>query len=104
MVILMSGWFPALALAMVIMGISGAAIFPLVTVLVAQIFGVAAFPRVVGFLGAFTLPFTFGAPVAGWLRDMMNNYHLAMLLLMALTFGAAMNFAWIGRAMRGSRA
>lgn len=101
-VISMSGWFPALALAMIIMGISGAAIFPLVTVLVAQLFGVAAFPRVVGFLGAFTLPFTFGAPVAGWLRDTMNNYNLAMLLLMTVSCGAAIIFAWIGRTKHSS--
>ena len=96
-----SGWFPALALAMIIMGISGAAIFPLVAVLVAQTFGVAAFPRTIGFLGAFTLPFTFGAPAAGWLRDTTNNYHVAMLLFMALSFGAAINFAWMSRTQGG---
>ncbi len=102
-IIAASGSFPALALAMTIMGICGAAIFPLVTVLVVQIFGVAAFPRVLGFLGAFTLPFTFGAPVAGWLRDATNDYSSAMLLLIALSFGAAITFAWIGRTKQVKR-
>ncbi|WP_167304734.1 MFS transporter [Sphingobium vermicomposti] len=103
LIISMSGWLPALALAMAIMGISGAAIFPVVTVLVAQIFGVAAFPRVLGLLGAFTLPFTFGAPVAGWLRDTMGDYRLAILLLISASLAAAIDFGLIGRATRVTR-
>lgn len=104
MIISASGWFSALALAMIIMGISGAAIFPVITVLVAQIFGVTAFPRVLGLLGAFTLPFTFGAPVVGWLRDTTNDYRLAILLLMSVSLAAAINFGLIGRTMGVTRA
>ena len=98
-----SGWFPALAVAMMVMGISGAAIFPPVTVLVAEVFGVAALPRVLGLMGAFTLPFTFCAPLAGWLRDTMSNYETAILLLISVSLVAVLNFACISRKMGNRR-
>jgi MFS transporter, MCT family, solute carrier family 16 (monocarboxylic acid transporters), member 10 len=103
-VIATSGSFPVLALALMLMGICGAAIFPPITVLVMKVFGVAVLPRVLGFIGIFALPFTFAAPIAGWLRDTNGDYAAAMLVFITASLVASVIFFLVERGTRNARA
>ncbi len=70
-----TGWLPALSVSAFLVGLCGAAVFPPISALSIEVFGVEALPKVLGLLGIATLPFSFAmSPAAGWLRDVSGNY------------------------------
>lgn len=98
--IAITGWLPSMTLSMLLMGACGAAVFPPINVLVTQVFGVGALPRVIGLLGILTLPFTFFVPpAAGWLRDFSGNYVSVMITITIACFVVSLKFFWMGRAI-----
>jgi predicted MFS family arabinose efflux permease len=98
--IAMTAWLPVMIVSMMISGICGAAVFPPINVLVAQVFGMPALPRVLGLLGVSTLPFTFlMSPAAGSVRDITGNYIVVMVGFTVLCAAAAINFLLMGRAI-----
>lgn len=75
MIMAFTGWLPALTAAAFIIGFCGASVFPPLSALVVQVFGLEALPKVLGLLGVTTLPFTFAmSPAAGWLHDVSGSY------------------------------
>jgi len=91
-----TGWFPALMIAMVLSGACGAAVFPPTSVLVTQVFGKRALPRVLGLLSVFTLPLTFVmSPAVGWVHDMIGNYSMVVLSLTIICALMAVQFLWM---------
>jgi MFS family permease len=83
---------------MVLNGTCGAAVFPPTNVLVAQIFGERALPRVLGLLSVLTLPLTFAmSPAVGWIHDLIGNYSIIVLSLMIICALMAAQFFFIGR-------
>jgi cyanate permease len=84
---------PLLVPAVLVIGACGAGIFPAVNVVVAQAFGKARLPRVIGLWGLSTLPFTFCVPpAAGWLRDVAGSYSVVMTILVVTTGIVALKF------------
>ena len=99
-----TGWLPAMAFAMLLIGIAGAAVFPPLTALVAQVYGTRDLPRVLGLVGVLSIPFTFVvSPIAGWLRDTSGTYITALLLLIAACSTVALIFFQVSRNLAGSR-
>jgi len=95
-IIASTGWFPALMIAMVLSGACGAAVFPPTSVLVTQVFGERALPRVLGLLSVFTLPLTFVmSPAVGWMHDMVGNYSIIVLSLTIICALMAVQFLWM---------
>ena len=100
----MSGWVPVLLLSSLLIGFCGASVFPPISALVVQIFGIDALPKVLGLLGVMTLPFTFVmSPAAGWLHDLSGNYDTASAVLVAACSLAAVTFLGINRHLSGKR-
>lgn len=105
-VIAVTGWLPALAAAAALIGFCGASVFPPVSALIVQVFGINGLPKVLGLLGIMTLPCTFlMPPAAGWLRDLSGSYQPVFaafigicLLAMATFFGMNWYFARQSRA------
>jgi len=92
-----SGWLSALTVSAVLIGVCGAAVFPPISALAIQIYGIEALPRVLGLLGVLTLPFTFAmSPAAGWLHDISGNYKAVSFGLTFMCAMAAAIFFWIG--------
>jgi MFS transporter, MCT family, solute carrier family 16 (monocarboxylic acid transporters), member 10 len=97
-IIASTGSLPALIIAMVLNGTCGAAVFPPTNMLVAQIFGDRALPRVLGLLSVFTLPLTFAmSPAVGWIHDIIGNYLIIVITLMIICALVAIQFFLIGR-------
>lgn len=97
-IIAMTGWLPMLALASALIGFCGASVFPPISALAVQIFGIDALPKVLGLLGVMTLPFTFAmSPAAGWLHDLTGSYQPAFATLIATCLLAAATFFGISR-------
>lgn len=91
--IAISGWLPALAVSSFLIGLCGASVFPPVSALVVQIFGIEALPKVLGLIGVMTLPFTFMmSPAAGWLHDLFGSYEPAFASLIATCLLSAVTF------------
>ena len=91
--IAVSAWLPALMISAFLIGLCGAAVFPPLSALAVQIFGMEALPRVLGLLGVMTLPFTFlMSPAAGWLHDLLGGYEPAFAMLIGACLLAAMLF------------
>lgn len=67
--------FPPMAVCALLLGASGAGVFPAVNMLSALLFGQDSLPRVIGLFGLLTLPLTFGLPpLVGVLRDIVSHY------------------------------
>jgi predicted MFS family arabinose efflux permease len=99
-IVAFTGWLPAMALATLMMGACAASVFPPINVVMAQAFGAAALPRVMGLLGACMLPFTFGMPpAAGWLRDISGNYGSVMTTFISVCLLVALMFFLMSRAI-----
>lgn len=93
-----SGWLPALAAASLLIGFCGASVFPPISALVVQVFGIDALPKVLGLLGVMTLPFTFiMSPAAGWMHDLSGSYMPAFITLIGTCLLAAAIFFWMSR-------
>ena len=93
-----SGWLPAMAFAMLLIGMAGAGVFPPLSALVAQVYGIGALPRVLGLIGVLSMPFTFAvSPIAGWLRDISGTYMSAFLVLIAACSAVAVVFFQMSR-------
>lgn len=96
--IAMGGWLPTLTVSAVLVGLCGAAVFPPISALVIQIYGIESLARVLGLLGIMTLPFTFAmSPAAGWLHDLSGSYKVVCIGLISLCAGAAAIFFAISR-------
>lgn len=96
--IALTGWLPALTASAFLIGFCGAAVFPPVSALVAQVYGIDAMSKVLGLLGFMTLPFTFAmSPAAGWLRDVSGNYEPVFAGLIAACLTAAATFFAMSR-------
>ena len=96
--IAMGGWLPTLTVSAVLVGLCGAAVFPPISALVIQIYGIESLARVLGLLGIMTLPFTFAmSPVAGWLHDLSGSYKVVCIGLIALCMSAAAIFFGVSR-------
>lgn len=96
--IAITGWLPALAASSFLIGLCGASVFPPISALVVQIFGIDALPRVLGLIGVMTLPFTFiMSPAAGWLHDVSGSYESAFAALIVACLLAAATFFGISR-------
>ena len=88
-----TGWLPALTLSALLIGICGAAVFPPISALSVEVFGMEALPKVLGLFGIMTLPFTFSmSPMAGWLRDVSGNYGSVYIGMVAACSTAAVIF------------
>lgn len=98
MLIATSAWLPALTLSAFLIGICSASVFPPISALSVQVFGVDALPKVLGLLGIMTLPFTFAmSPAAGWLRDFSGNYQPVFAGLIGASLIAAATFFGMSR-------
>lgn len=96
-----TGWMPALAVSAFLMGLCGAAVFPPISALSVEVFGVEALPKVLGLLGIMTLPFTFSmSPAAGWLHDVLGSYDAAFAGVVASCLIAAATFFGLSRYLR----
>jgi len=70
--------------ATLLIGASGAGVFPATNVLLGQNFGAANLPRALGLFGLFTLPLTFCLPpLAGVLRDVSGSYGAVAMSIIA---------------------
>jgi MFS family permease len=105
-IVTLTGWLPALLLATLIMGACGAAVFPPMNVVVAQVFGEPMLARAMGLLGVFMLPFVFGLPpAAGWLHDASGSYKLVMTTTTIACALITLNFLLMSRSIaRGAAA
>lgn len=93
-----TGWLPVLTLSAFLIGLCGAAVFPPVSALVVEVFGIDALPKVLGLVGVMTLPFTFMmAPATGWLHDLSGGYGSAFAALIATCLVAAATFLGMSR-------
>lgn len=102
--IALTGWLPALTISAFLIGFCGASVFPPISALVVQVFGVDALPKVLGLLGIMTLPFTVTmSPAAGWLRDLSGSYETAFATLITTCLLAAATFFGISRHLRRER-
>ena len=100
-IILLTGWLPSLAIAVFLIGLCGASVFPPVSSLAVSIFGLEALPKVLGLIGIMTLPFTLiMPPAAGWLHDVAGTYAPAAATIVAACLLAALAFAAINLNMR----
>lgn len=90
-----TGLLPILVTSAFLIGFCGASVFPPISALVIQIFGVDALPKVLGLLGVITLPFTFlMSPAAGWSHDLSGSYEPAFAtVISACLLAAAIFFA-----------
>lgn len=96
--IAVTGWLPVLTASAFLIGLCGASVFPPISALVVQVFGIDALPKVLGLLGVMTLPFTFAmAPAAGWLHDLSGGYAPAFCALVGSCLLAAVTFFGIMR-------
>lgn len=94
----MGGWLPTLTVSALLLGLCGAAVFPPISALVIQIYGIESLARVLGLLGVMTLPFTFAmSPAAGWVHDLSGSYEVVCIGLIALCVSAAAIFFGISR-------
>jgi len=102
--IAISGWLPTLVISSFLIGFCGASVFPPISALAVQVFGIDALPKVLGLLGIATLPFTFVmSPAAGWLHDLSGNYESSFAALVGLCLLAGATFLGIDRRLRRPR-
>ena len=100
-VIATSGWLPSLSVSAFIVGMCGAAVFPPVSALVVQVFGIDALPKTLSMLGIMALPFTFSmSPAAGWLRDAFGSYTPVAVIFVSACAIAATSFFLLSRLTR----
>lgn len=103
LLIAFGGWLPSLTVAAVLIGVCGGAVFPPMSALVVQIFGIKALPKALGLLGIFTLPFTFAmSPAAGWMRDLYGNYNMVIAVFVVICLSAAAAFFTMRRSTLSS--
>jgi Cyanate permease len=94
----LTGWLPAMTLAILLVGASGPGVFPCVSLLFARSFGPVAMARAVALFGMFSVPFTFFLPpAAGWLRDLAGDYRPVMGTIVCICLTVAMLFALMAR-------
>lgn len=94
--IAVTGWLPILATSAILIGICNAAVFPPVSTLSVQVFGMGALPRVLGLLSIFTLPFTFlMPPVVGHFHDIFDSYRPVFIALIVACLVPATAYIWI---------
>lgn len=97
----MTGWLPVLTISASLIGLGGAAVFPPLTALSVEVFGIEALPKVLGLQGLLTVPFTFAtAPLMGWLRDISGSYRPVFTEVIITCLVAAFTFFAIGRHLR----
>ena len=94
--IAITSWLPVLAVSAILIGTCGAAVFPPVSALTVQVFGMEALPKVLGLLSMFALPFTFAmAPAAGQLHDIFGGYRPVFVGMILVCLTAAAAYIWI---------
>lgn len=97
--------YPAMIPAALLVGMSGAAVFPAVNMLSSRLFGQHSLPRVIGLFGLATLPLTFCLPpLAGVLHDAAGGYGPVVWVIIAGSGAAAFLFLMMRReALSSSR-
>jgi MFS family permease len=74
-VLLSTTAYPPMAAAALLIGMSGAGVYPAVNMLASRLFGQHSLPRILGIYGLATLPLTFSLPpLAGVLHDAAGGY------------------------------
>lgn len=103
--IAITGWLPSFAIAAFIIGLCGASVFPPVSALVVQVFGIDALPKALSLLGLMGLPFTFSmSPAAGWIRETTGDYGTVFAILITACTISATGFVWLSRLTRTTQA
>lgn len=103
--IAITGWLPSFAVAAFMIGLCGASVFPPVSALVVQIFGIDALPKALSLLGLMGLPFTFFmSPAAGWLRETTGDYRAVFAILITACLISATGFFCLSRLTRTKEA
>lgn len=88
-----------MAVAALLIGMSGAGVFPAVNMLAGRLFGRHSLPRVIGLFGLATLPLTFGfPPLAGVLRDAAGSYGPVIWIVIGASAMVAILFLIMRRA------
>ncbi|MBU6393013.1 MAG: MFS transporter [Sphingomonadales bacterium] len=98
LVLLFAPDFGLMAATTIVIGAGGSAVFPAMSVLVGEKFGLDRVPHTLGLLGLATLPFTFGLPpVAGALHDSLGGYDAVLLAVVGACAGATMLYLLVSR-------
>lgn len=93
MIMGLTGWLPALTVSAFLIGLCGASVFPPISALAVQLYGVEALPKVLGLFGVMTLPFTFAmSPAAGWLHDAFGGFESVFVAIVTACLIAAATF------------
>ncbi|MGE0668324.1 MAG: MFS transporter [Sphingomonadales bacterium] len=80
--------YALMLLASALLGLGAGGFLPLLAALVSTRFGPRSFGRVMGLVGPFTLIAGFGPWAAGWLRDNLGTYELALQMSLAILLPA----------------
>lgn len=96
--LLSTPFFAIMALASLTLGVGGAGIFPVVSMMAGRLFGQQSLSRVIGIYSPVTLPLTFFLPpLAGVLRDQMGSYTSVAGIIIAGCAFVTVVFVMMGR-------
>ncbi len=82
--------YAMMLMASVLLGLGAGGFLPLLAAVVSTRFGPKSFGRVMGLVGPFTLIGSFGPLIAGWLRDNLGTYEVALQLTLAILLPAVL--------------
>jgi len=95
---------PRLFAGSLILGLGGGGMLPVWSSLLAQIYGVLNYGRVMGLMSPVLLPFNLlTPPLAGWIRDVTGSYDMAFVAFVLLLLLAVVMIPLIERSGPGSR-
>lgn len=98
MLIAVTNWLPVLTVSAFLIGIYGASVFPPVSALIVETFGIEALSSALGLMGIMAIPFTTAmSPAAGWLRDVYGSYQFVYMGFVMSCLLAAVIFFRITR-------
>ncbi len=87
-----------LMVAIVLMGLAGGGMMPVMGVIIASRYGPTNFGRVNGMLSPFTMVFAFGPVLIGYLREWVGSYEPIYMLLMVLLIPTVLGAFFLGTA------
>ena len=90
--------YSRLVLGSLILGLGGGGMLPVWSSLLAQVYGVLNYGRVMGLMSPILLPFNLlTPPVTGWIQDLTGSYHLAFVGFVVLMCGSLLMIPFIER-------